>query len=76
MVKATSPYLNRPLRTLEQARRDIIRRKNTFIHITPKDNSCKHDFQGWRDFEDGSGGERVCTKCKIGAMTYTLMMGI
>lgn len=33
---------------------------------------CEHDFQGWRDFEDGSGGERVCTRCGLGAMSHDL----
>ena len=42
-----------------------------FIHFTPKDE-CKHDFQGWREFDDGRGGERVCTKCGIGAMAHSM----
>ena len=50
-----------------------------FIHVTPKPGTCddgaEHDFQGWRDFPDGNGGERVCTKCGLGAMAYTLMVG-
>lgn len=29
--------------------------------------SCDHDFAGWRAFEDGLGGEQVCTKCGAGA---------
>lgn len=33
---------------------------------------CDHDFRGWRDFEDGNGGERVCAKCGMGAMEHTL----
>jgi hypothetical protein len=40
-----------------------------FIHITPK---CDHDFQGWREFKDGNGGETVCTKCGVGAMSWSL----
>lgn len=43
-----------------------------FVHATPKPDLCKHDFQGWRDFEDGNGGEQVCTKCGMGAMAHTL----
>lgn len=46
-----------------------------FIHATPKPDACKHDFQGWREFDDGHGGEQVCTKCGIGAMSYTLSLG-
>lgn len=43
-----------------------------FIHVAAKPDACDHDFQGWQDFEDGTGGEQVCTKCGIGAMAYTL----
>ncbi len=46
-----------------------------FIHITPKPDACAHDFQGWRAFDDGNGGEQVCTKCGMGAMSYTLSLG-
>lgn len=48
---------------------------NIFIHATPKADACAHDFQGWREFDDGRGGERVCTKCGIGAMAHTLSLG-
>lgn len=34
---------------------------------------CDHDFQGWREFEDGCGGEQVCTKCGMGAMQFILL---
>lgn len=44
-----------------------------FVHVT-KANTCEHDFQGWREFEDGLGGERVCTKCGMGAMAHTLSL--
>lgn len=37
---------------------------------------CDHDFQGWREFEDGLGCEQVCTKCGIGAMAWTLSLDI
>lgn len=43
-----------------------------FIHITPK---CEHDFKGWRTFDDGRGGEQVCTKCGMGAMAHSLREG-
>ena len=43
-----------------------------FIHTTPK---CEHEFAGWREFEDGNGGEQVCTKCGIGAMSASLRDG-
>lgn len=36
------------------------------------DGPCEHDFQGWRAFEDGNGGEQVCTKCGMGAMSHSL----
>lgn len=44
-----------------------------FIHVTPK---CEHTFKGWRAFEDGRGGETVCSKCGIGAMSDSLRNGM
>ena len=44
-----------------------------FIHVTP---ICEHDFQGWREHSDGRGGEQVCSKCGLGAMTWSLRTGI
>lgn len=43
-----------------------------FTHATPK---CDHEFSGWRNFEDGNGGEQVCKKCGIGAMSASLRDG-
>jgi hypothetical protein len=43
-----------------------------FYHETPKREKCDHVFKGWREFEDGNGGERVCEKCGMGAMAFTL----
>ena len=37
---------------------------------------CEHDFQGWREFDDGRRGEQVCSKCGIGAMAWSLRTGI
>jgi len=48
--------------------------KEIFVHASPKPSACKHDFQGWRQFDDGNGGEQVCTKCGIGAMAHTLSL--
>lgn len=39
-------------------------------------STCDHDFQGWREFDDGCGGERVCAKCGMGAMAHTLSLDI
>jgi hypothetical protein len=36
------------------------------------DGPCEHEFAGWRDFEDGCGGEQVCSKCGAGAMAHSL----
>lgn len=36
---------------------------------------CEHDFQGWREFEDGSGGEQVCSRCSLGAMSHSMRVG-
>jgi hypothetical protein len=38
-------------------------------------DNCAHEFAGWRDFADGLGGEQVCRKCGMGAMTYSLRNG-
>jgi hypothetical protein len=46
-----------------------------FCDFIPSSDACKHDFQGWREFDDGNGGEQVCTKCGMGAMTYSLRYG-
>lgn len=37
---------------------------------------CEHSFQGWREFDDGNGGERFCSKCGLGAMSYDLQRGL
>jgi hypothetical protein len=36
------------------------------------DGPCEHDFQGFRAFEDGRGGEAVCTRCGMGAMSHSI----
>ncbi len=36
----------------------------------------EHDFTGWREFEDGNGGEQVCKHCGIGAMEHSLALDI
>jgi hypothetical protein len=33
---------------------------------------CEHVFTGWRDFEDGCGGETFCEKCGTGAMSHDM----
>ena len=33
---------------------------------------CDHEFGGWREFDDGNGGEQFCQKCGIGAMYYSM----
>lgn len=52
---------------------DICGATAVFVHVSP---SCDHDFQGWREFADGRGGETVCTKCGMGAMSWSLRTGI
>ena len=37
---------------------------------------CEHEFGGWREFEDGRGGEQFCQKCGYGAMAWTLRLDI
>lgn len=40
------------------------------------DGPCEHDWQGWRDIEDDAGnmcgGERVCARCGMGAMSHDI----
>jgi hypothetical protein len=33
---------------------------------------CEHDWRGWREFDDGRGGEQVCSRCGLGAMSHSL----
>ncbi len=51
-----------------------------FHHVSPSPDACKHDFQGWQEHHDDDGrvmgGEQVCTKCGIGAMAYSLRVGL
>lgn len=47
--------------------------RKLFLHATPV---CEHDFQGWRTFDEGRGGERFCQKCGLGAMAYDLRRGL
>lgn len=41
---------------------------------------CEHNFQGWQDIEDESsnicGGETVCERCGMGAMSHSLRSGM
>ena len=50
-----------------------------FLHISPKPDACKHDFQGWIELKDEegrvAGGTNVCTKCGMDAMSYSLRCG-
>lgn len=53
--------------TIQQTERAREDKPLTFTQCVGDDH-CEHDFQGWREFEDGLGGEAVCAKCGIGAM--------
>ena len=49
-----------------------------FFHATPDPDACDHDWSGWREWSvkgQGGGGEQICTKCGMGAMTYSLRTG-
>ena len=52
---------------------DICGATAVFVHVTPK---CDHEFAGWREFDDGRGGEQICSKCGAGAMSVSLRDGI
>lgn len=47
-----------------------------FIHISPSPDACKHEWGGWREFDDGHGGEQICKKCGMGAMAHSLRTGV
>jgi hypothetical protein len=47
------------------------RAREVLFHLKPKD-ACDHHFAGWRAFDDGRGGEQVCTKCGLGALAWSL----
>lgn len=36
---------------------------------------CEHDFQGWRESEDGLTGETFCKRCGMGAMGHDMRTG-
>ena len=33
---------------------------------------CEHNWDGWYEFEDGSGGTAVCTRCGASAMGHDM----
>jgi len=33
---------------------------------------CEHDFQGWSSFINNGGGETVCKRCGMGAMSHSI----
>lgn len=35
---------------------------------------CEHEFEGWREFEDGCGGETFCKHCGLGAMGHGMWL--
>ena len=43
--------------------------RKLFLQAAPK---CEHTFSGWRNFNDNSGGEQFCSKCGMGAMSYSM----
>lgn len=39
------------------------------------DGPCQHEFEGWRESEDGLVGEQVCSRCGMGAMGHAMRVG-
>ena len=60
----------------EQKLQDYLDQKMRYFHVRPKPDDCAHEFQGWREFADGNGGESFCSKCGMGAMAYSLRCGL
>lgn len=54
----------------------LARRSPITLCLCGTNNNCDHDFKGWREFDDGRGGETVCTKCGVGAMAWSLRTGL
>lgn len=67
---------NRALQRADDEIRGAALNMTPFFHLMPNIDACDHDFGGWRDFPDGNGGEQFCSKCGMGAMQFTLRMGI
>ncbi len=36
---------------------------------------CQHEWGGWREFEDGNGGEQFCQRCGMGIMSHDMWLG-
>lgn len=54
----------------------LARRSPTTLVMCGVGQDHEHDFKGWREFEDGRGGETVCSKCGMGAMAWSLRTGL
>jgi hypothetical protein len=49
---------------------------NDTCYCACPDGPCQHDWTGgWREFEDGCGGEVTCARCGMGAMGHSLRTG-
>lgn len=57
-----------------EARQHEAQDKRIFIHVTPI-STCEHVWGGFRQFDDGNGGESFCQKCGLGAMAHSLSQG-
>lgn len=33
---------------------------------------CQHEFEGWREFEDGNGGSTVCKHCGLDSFSHDI----
>ena len=49
---------------------DMWVRPEVFVHLSAP--PCDHSFGGYREHEDGRGGEQFCSKCGMGAMAHSL----
>ena len=50
--------------------------KVEFYHKLERPEVCcddgDHNFSGWREFPDMNGGEQFCSKCGLGAVSYSM----
>lgn len=63
---AASPKTSRGSQSIDSVIEDGL----TFIQCG--EPICEHDFSGWREFDDGLGGEQFCSKCGTGAMQWSM----
>ena len=50
-------------------------KEGAIVHVALSSHCREHDWGGWRNFEDGLGGEQFCQRCGMGAMSHGMRTG-